>query len=180
MSIPGEGLAVGGRRPFQPRLGRLFAIVTVSVALGFLSGCAAQPPPPVVKEPEPPVVMLGGHTDPVFVQCMLDAGWESHEMANGGVIFGAPEGQGTAFADSERECMNSAKIAPTPVISPLTEEEFRQAYDSTVIVRNCLSGAGFDVADPPSIQAYIEADGEWTPLAELPPESLLGVEAICP
>lgn len=180
MSITGEDLVVGGRVPFRPRLGRIFAIVTVSVGLGFLFGCAAQPPPPVVKEPEPPVVMLGGHTDPMFVQCMLDAGWESHEMANGGVIFGAPEGQGTAFDNSELECMNNAGIAPTPVTSPLTDEELRQAYDSTVILRNCLSDAGFEVADPPSIQAYIESEGEWTPLAELPPESLLGVEAICP
>lgn len=57
-----------------------------------------------------------------------------------------------------------------------TEEYFSGAYDYNLTVKACLAEQGHETPDPPSREAYIEAQGaNWSPYAEID-TAVLGVD----
>ena len=154
--------------------------VAICIAMALLVGCSS---PPTQDAPDPlpqPTQFLGGNTNPVYVRCMQDAGWLSHEMEEGGVIFGAPAEQESAFKESEDACEASAGMDTSLPATPLSEEDFRRGYESMVSLRECLDSAGYEVGEPPTLQSYIDSDAAWTPTVDVPPTDLLGAEEACP
>ncbi|RZS56129.1 hypothetical protein EV141_1581 [Microcella putealis] len=113
------------------------------------------------------------------MRCMIDEGWESRET-DSGTIFGFPEGQETAFGESDARC--SAASGQDAVIDgySLSLDLLRAGYAAAVATHACIEAQGVTLSDPPSEQFFIESGGGWTPYLELDDELIETLLPLCP
>ncbi len=101
-------------------------------------------------------------------RCLQDQGFPVRlDPSGSGFDFTAvpPEQNQLAFAASIA-CKEGLHLpAPTP---PNTDQR-REQLAYLTLVGECLREHGFDVADPPSLDEFIELDGAWSPYGSLPP-----------
>lgn len=144
------------------------------------TGCASAEPPPrsetagpdVKRSPESGNVFgnietLSGSEEwqsatEEYDRCMLEYGWASRE-GPGGMIFGFPEGQEDAFAASDRQCNISSGRDDIVAEATLTTEELQDGHDWAVALTKCLTDNGYEVPPAPTLQAFIELEGGWSP-----------------
>lgn len=147
-----------------------FALVSVLLT----SGCAAssiggeQPRPTSQQD----AILLAKN-------CMSDQGWEV-EIIDGATAAEVPDSQMDSYLRAVSECSNILGFT-TP--RELTDEELKLAFEAQVANRSCLMELGYELPEGPTLQAYIDAKGAWTPFSDLPdldPDEFASVERECP
>jgi len=105
------------------------------------------------------------------VACLKSRGIDA-EVENGfGVLFTDPTG--TAY----EECQ--AKVDELMPPHPLMSD--RENYEAWVQAAECIRDLGFDVAETPSFEVWVEDRGKnWNPYDDLLGETFWEVHAICP
>lgn len=114
-----------------------------------------------------------------YDQCMRDAGWEWRE-GPGGTIFGFAVGQEDAFAASDLECNEQSGRSDIVANATISPEEMQDGYDAIVLLTACLSENGYSPPTPPSVQAFSELEGNWSPYMFIDESVIADALEICP
>lgn len=131
------------------------ASVAGLIATGvLLAGCAASEPGPRPSHP------LAEYAERVTA-CLQDRGWDAvatfdNTVTSGDPKTGIPPEQLTAYQAAEQECIDELGYGEprTP-----TTEQLREMYQLDIAERECMIDLGFDIAELPSEQVYIETFG---------------------
>ncbi len=79
------------------------------------------------------------------------------------------EADATLYDKTLSDCQ--ARAREEGVARPLdyvkTEADWAVEYDRRLTSHSCLQDAGYDVEDPPSLAAYVDGDGIWSPHTRL-------------
>ena len=153
--------------------------------LGLLAGCSDRP------------VVPGGPSSgsdelrtwvTAVVECLHESGWGDASVSPDGSgieLDNLPAAQHAAFASARAACEEEA--GPQPNAARLTREDVEALYVKLLAARECLSGLGYAISDPPSkaefVDSYFTDRGPWSPYTELPelsPEELARVNEVCP
>lgn len=178
--------------------GRKSSSAAISIAVVVvLSGCTVTADPPVVELPPAPPPLsqngmpLGNIEDPStlspewldatarYDRCMKEDGWAFRD-GPAGAVFGFPEGQADAFAESERRCEVESGREGLTAGAPLTDDELERGHAALLASWQCMTGLGFNLAPPPSLQSFIDEDAIWTPYAALTPTEFDEAVESCP
>lgn len=110
----------------------------------------------------------------LIVACANDHGFAVTIDPDGGIGFASvtPEQNQLAFA-IELACEHGLHVRKP---APLTMEQLEKMYAYMVALAGCLEAQGYSVADPPSLDAYIDSQGDWNPYDGLS----LGLDAWVP
>lgn len=127
--------------------------------------------------------------------CMEQLGWAVTMNEFGGTDTPFTDGDELArFESDSADCQEQAGRD----LSQRTEEEIRQDYQKDLDTLECLRAQGFDMADPPSEESYVESrlatpppDDAWLPYGdpaiqdalvsgELTDEDVAALERKCP
>ncbi|MFC8596881.1 hypothetical protein [Isoptericola sp. NPDC057191] len=103
--------------------------------------------------------------------CITERGWAQVQLTDDGEISGlVPEEQQDAYSKDLDACWAEANARyPFPEV---TEDSLRERYALEVETRSCLMDEGYTIAEPPSVDVWIDQmnhpDGDvWLPYAEL-------------
>jgi hypothetical protein len=156
----------------------LALLVGVVAALVMTAACRSGAPDSSTSSTSPGAsspasgLVYGGPEDeylPLLAACLRDAGWDAttNERGDEMNVSGAGPGQRQAFEDAQAACERQIGVPPTP--RPLTEAEIRARYDYLVQMRQCLIDLGYTLAEPPTIDVFIDtwATGPWSPYNEV-------------
>lgn len=156
-------------------LRRSVALVLGVCAL-MVSGCSA-----VAIERSEESLQDGSPGEQQLLACMQEKGWDVSIGRGGGVTAEYPEEQTDQYEAAQAAC--GAEI-PSVGDVVLTDEMLNDGYALQVNTLDCLRGEGYDgLSDPPTLQAYIDDRGSWTPYGELPamPEDeWIQIQETCP
>ena len=101
--------------------------------------------------------------------CLTEAGWDVEVAADGTYSH---EGQGEAtvraFNNAVSACSDKHGSREAP-----TREGVETLYDRALDTAACLEAAGYDVSDPPSLEAYVEDVLERSPDIWIPFQEVL-------
>ena len=112
-------------------------------------------------------------------ECMHEMGWEV-KVVDGATEATVPNDQYESYVRALSACADKIGLTSR---EPLTESEFKDAYQRQTGTLECLNRLGFDLPSGPSVQEYIDSSGAWTPYSDLPDMSALSlkeVEEKCP
>jgi hypothetical protein len=121
-----------------------------------------------------------------FIACVEEKGFTTARLPDGGVqVQSAPE-QVDVFRAVMDKCglvsMGLSGPAPEP-----TPEQIEMFYEGLVALSVCLEDQGYDITEPPSLEAFVEGGlGSWDPLGEvlaihdLSPSRLDTLNEACP
>lgn len=158
--IPEQGPI--GRAAFPARRSRWLPTVTVVVTLsaGFLGACTQAPleesesAPPLDRAAE---LRAGREADGRFNLCMEERGFVIDRHPDGSVTISAAPGDtsGTLTHEAAEECQEEAGY---PQIAPLSDDELKTLYQSSLETLDCLKEQGFSPQEPDSWERFLE---EW-------------------
>lgn len=104
-----------------------------------------------------------------MVGCLREAGWDAvvNESGDGFSVQSVTPDQHSALESARIAC--DERVGPAPPPRQLSDGEIRERYQFLLRVRECLIGAGFDVSEPPSEDAFVDswAAGPWSPFSEI-------------
>jgi hypothetical protein len=115
---------------------------------------------------------LGSREDRAHAQaaCLSQKGWDVDIEPDAGITWEGPVAQRDQYGKALEECRDQMGSGQSPD-DEVTNEMLRTAYDMQVETLECLRSKGYDeLSDPPTLQTYLDANGQWTPYAELPLE----------
>jgi len=100
-------------------------------------------------------------------RCLNDKGWDVAVGEDFGVSWEGPSAQIEQFQAAVQECR---ELVGTSVPQrKLSDEMLRTAYGMQLDTLECLRREGYQgFSEPPTLQAYIDGRGQWTPYSELP------------
>ena len=137
-------------------LGFITGVATVSmVCLFLITGCATGEDQ--VNTPSPSVHATGRLAK--LQACLATAGWET--VPDGGTLKGPSlsQEQSPLYEADQTQC-----IEETGFLVPFTAEEYHRLYPLEVANHKCLLDHGFESADPPSEQQFVE---DWLAASEV-------------
>lgn len=113
---------------------------------------------------------------------MRDRGWTTDVEADGGVVSEYPPEQEDQYTEDLTACLEI--VGPARAIE-YTQEQYETLYDSAIEAQQCLlEEFGYETPRAPSLEAYIEQQGGWSPFALLPDdmsaEEFLEIQEVCP
>lgn len=140
------------------------------------SGCSANNESP---EPAGPASQSPSVDD--VAACLRDRGWEVEVTWDDGIQAVYAEEQAEQYRADMEECRLAAGFPKDP--PPMTEERAKKFYDKWLGIAECVRDLGFDIDDPPSEQAFVEAlvahDFIWDPITHVPAGSYERVAREC-
>ncbi len=148
----------------------VWLVTALSVAVSACGGSGDQVVPDTVSSPELAkyVAARQAEVDRVIVECLRRFGVAA-EVAEGGVeVFGAvDQGRLEALLEAcEHEAIEVGVLEPEPT-DP--EAFYRELYAFYLTVKECLEGEGYQVPEPPSLEAFVESAGSvWYPYDLVP------------
>ncbi|MFC4613442.1 hypothetical protein ACFO3K_01830 [Cellulomonas algicola] len=140
----------------------------VSILALTAAGCSADEAP-VETEWKPPAWFAEQAREREEVAakmqtCMDAKGWTVTLDEYGGAAEPfTSEDEANRFSEDSMACQEEAGRR----LGALTEDELREAYTRDVDTMMCLRNEGFDMADPPTVDTYVESR-----LADPPPDDL--------
>lgn len=170
-------------------LGRRRAILAACLLASVVPGCSVDGPPTTSPDripsadPAPTTSAVAQPTssateqatfDPetyaiAMVGCLREAGWDAvvNESGDGFSVQSLTPDQHSALESARIAC--DERVGPAPPPRQLSDGEIRERYQFLLRVRECLIGAGFDVSEPPSEDAFVDswAAGPWSPFSEI-------------
>jgi hypothetical protein len=108
----------------------------------------------------------------VRAQCLLDQGFHADATPDGGLIFrDYPEEQQKPLHEATYRCDVMYPVHPV-YEQQLDDGQLTLLYDYYLdALRPCLEAEGFDIAEPPSLETFIDSyyrDGSWNPYSSVP------------
>ncbi len=103
-----------------------------------------------------------------MIACMEEAGFKPKRVDGGYELDFRPE-QASAALEAAEICGNkSLGLEPGASVPALKDEDFTRYYWRLVDSMICLSEAGFEVSDPPSLVSFIETQSDnWNPYRDI-------------
>jgi hypothetical protein len=148
----------------------------LSVCVALISGCSGD-----AIERSSAYLQEGTPEEQQLLRCMQQKGWDVSMGRGGGVTAELPSEQIDQYDAAQAECGFDVADGGDVV---LTDEMLNDGYALQVDTFDCLREEGYDVlSDPPTLQAYIDRRGSWTPYGELPamPEDeWIQIQEVCP
>lgn len=149
------------------------------LALLLLSSCAAQ----TDAEPTEGIESLFSTKDQQreLAACLDDLGWSvTFNEDTGAFLTEIPAGQEDAYQTATADCSEEVGIETG---GELTEAQLISVYGWYSDIRDCLSGAGWDVPSKPSFQTFVDtydSDVPWVPWEFVPIEENGDAMQACP
>ncbi|GBE21821.1 hypothetical protein BMS3Bbin01_01173 [bacterium BMS3Bbin01] len=101
----------------------------------------------------------------LIVECVRDQGFAVTLDPDGGIGYASVPPEQNQLADAAYYACKAGLHVPKP--EPLTMEQLEKMYAYVVALVGCLESQGYSVADPPSLDAYIDSRGDWNPYTGL-------------
>lgn len=122
-------------------------VVVVAVA-SMIAGCTGE------GEPSP-VEATGGNPSVAIAACLQEKGWDVTAHPDNSVSAEIPVQQEDQYRADYDICVD--QVQPDEPRPPMTEEQAETYFDALLEVADCVRGLGYQVAEPPSRQAAVEA-----------------------
>jgi hypothetical protein len=155
------------------RLRTLLLVVAVAVTS---SGCSADD-----ESPEPAGPASRSPSAERWAACLRDRGWDVEVSWDGGIYAEYKDEQAEQYRADLEECR--LEVGFSKEGEPMTEERAKKFYDKWLVIADCVRDLGFDVDDPPSEQAFVEAmiahEFIWDPITHVPAGSHERVARAC-
>lgn len=132
-----------GSPPLRARGTSLIMVVTALVAA--CSGSESDPAPPPLATDQPAEAIAA---------CLRERGWEVTAHPDNSVSANYPREQEERYLEDQADC--SSQVQPDAV-PPMTEPQAEKYFDGLLEAADCVRDLGFQVAEPPSRQAAVEA-----------------------
>lgn len=143
----------------------------------ILAGCTADRPPPPA-----PHATSSLDASQRRLACLQERGWDVQLGADDSVQGTIPAQQMDAFQRDNEECGRGL----IPDKSTFTPEQWSASYAIAIEAADCLESQGYDISDRPTLQRYIDIQGEWNPYIDLlnagtiAPAQMPSLENSCP
>lgn len=160
----------------SPRLAALVAAAALALA-----GCSAAPAP--APTPNSIAEYRAQYTDWAtrYVECSRRHGADTKLAKDGAITQAVAPGRPTS-GGFDADCV--AELGRPPQGPPASPTLLKGMYLLLVDQAGCLRGAGYQVSDPPSMQAWVEnySGDSWNPLRDINDQGIdIGpAMAICP
>jgi hypothetical protein len=112
--------------------------------------------------------LRGDEIEALVIQCLLDQGFPVVAIDGGGISYeNVPPEQNHNAELAFDACMAGLDLPPP---EPPSAEFIEDLYTRLVDVEACLEDLGYEIEDPPSLQAFIDSyeTGPWHPYLSLP------------
>jgi|GEM_PF-3562392 len=143
--------------------------------------------------PAETIVTLGLYVQPepgeaasAFLACVEAHGFTAEMQPDGSVLVQSAPEQLEVFREVMDDCRRES-LGLTGTVPPPTAEQVEQFYEGLIQLSVCLESQGYDISEPPSLDAFIEGGvGSWDPIGEvlavhdLSPSRLNQLNAVCP
>jgi hypothetical protein len=112
----------------------------------------------------PAVIEDASPLQPV-VSCMKERGFVAAiDPADGALAGVYPSNQRDVFQEALAECMAGAGLDTEAEKPTLSDADYERLFKAYVETADCLAEEGFETSTPPSLQVFIESEGEvWHP-----------------
>lgn len=118
--------------------------------------------------------------DAVFA-CVRAQGFPVQQTGSGGVDFSGVTEEQNQIAFAVLIACKVGLNEPPP--EPLNVEQLTEVYAYRLELADCVSGRGYDVGDPPSLDRFLEGGGVWSPYPSFSgegPAAIASLERACP
>ena len=145
-----------------------------AATLSLLTGCSA-------KEAPEPTSHATSAEDALNRQiaCLRDRGWEVSGTADGGISASSAsvsEEQLDLYRKDAEECGKGL----LPDRAKFTDEQWAEMYAAVIESADCLGKQGYEAPDRPSLQAFIDMNGDWSPYSNIDTYYFERLENLCP
>jgi hypothetical protein len=157
------------------KLARL--LTAAALSLLALTGCSTQPAPRESIKPTDHASAMQA-----LAQCMNGRGWQVTASADSIASGSIPTDQQDRYAADLEDC--NAGIFPDR--TKYTDDQWTAAYELANKTADCLEGQGETIAERPSLQTFVDGQGQWNPYmdlydaGQLNPSKLAKLEKKCP
>jgi hypothetical protein len=156
----------GPSRTLVYRAGVLVAAATL------LTGCSAEATP----EPTPHATSAQDAAERQSA-CLRDRGWTVTITDDGAISSSSvSEEQLDVYRKDIEECGEGL----LPDRAKFTDEQWAEMYAAIIETADCLGKQGYDAPDRPSLQAFIDMNGDWSPYSNIDTYDFERLENLCP
>ncbi|WP_130485422.1 hypothetical protein [Microcella putealis] len=106
-----------------------------------------------------PVATSERHAAELRAACLTERGWDVVVAPDNAVAAEIPADQMDVYVRDSEECGEG--LAPDR--QSFTTEQWGEWYALAIEAADCLADEGFAVDDRPSLQAFTDANGDWSP-----------------
>lgn len=166
--VLGVNNAYGERvRPVRVKSAGVF-LIAVSL---FLSGCAGEETPA-------PSSQATSASDAAERQsaCLTERGWEVSIASDGAIQASVPDEQMDVYRQDIADCGEG--LLPDP--ATFSDEQWSEMYAAVMDSADCLAEQGYEAADRPSLQLFIQIEGDWSPYSDIDTYDFERLESLCP
>ncbi|ANJ25424.1 hypothetical protein ATC03_00195 [Agromyces aureus] len=117
--------------------------------------------------------------------CLQERGWDAKANDDGSYDTQVLPDQAEPYEADRQDCLKETGYAGEP--EPLSRAELADWYQELLVTAECARGLGYDIADAPSAQVFLdqveggELDGLWGPYpSNLSATDFAELEAACP
>lgn len=174
----------------------------MAATTALVSGCSSTPsdapeadtttqaPEPASEESPATLAKVfegsGQEWEQALRNCLENAGWPAVDNGDGTWTWPGTENDPTGFDQAYADCEAEVGAAPPP--PPRSDTEYAAMYDFMLETRDCLTGLGYSISEPPSVEQWTDdyrasyEGGElpWLPWFEMPVAGAPNVEEQCP
>ena len=167
--------AVDSRAP-SGRLHRT-RISLAAVAISLLAGCSSNDEAASV-----PQATSAEDAAERRIACLQDRGWDVTITDDNAIAASVPSDQLTVYQRDLDECAEGL----LPDKAAFTQQQWSEAYAAANETADCLAEQGYEIAERPSLQTFIENNGDWSVYADLLDQGIImnsdvsTLEASCP
>jgi hypothetical protein len=108
--------------------------------------------------------------------CLRDRGWAVTITADGGISSSVSEEQMDVYRQDIEECGKGL----LPDRAKFTDEQWSEMYAAVIESADCLAEQGYEAPETPSLQAFIDLNGDWSPHSTIDTYEFERLEALCP
>ncbi|WP_395245558.1 hypothetical protein ACGGZK_07015 [Agromyces sp. MMS24-K17] len=147
---------IGTESVWQARVRQRSVFPPLAVGMVALLTLAACTSPARVDETQATgeAMSVSPAADQVF-KCITEKGWEVSLSWDGG-IEASSDSVPQAQYDQYRADSDACWAVVDDKIRNMSPDQIRAAYTQELATRECLTGLGYDVAEPPSEQAFLD------------------------
>ena len=159
------------RRTWAAGLTLLLCSTAVTAGCSGTSGEAAQPTPTKTVD--------DSKVNSAMYDCLLDRGFAVTRGEDGTIQFTDPKDeQFSAYEQANRDCHSS--LVSQGLLPGGSTDALRAEYAALTAWHKCLVTAGFPLADWPTEEVFVEADGDFNVLDATAPVQVAEAEQACP
>ena len=159
-------------------MSKLTVFISAAVIALCLAGCAARPDTAVID-----YATSEAEAEQRYADCMKEKGWEPSINPGGGVTIESHKSQLDRQMEDREECNSRPEMQS----APWTDEDWEDYYVELSEAADCLTAAGYDVPEKPSLQVFLDqskdltGDGTWYPYENIPDNEFITVSTrTCP